>query len=148
MKAIRKYPGEGAKVVDIKSVDQIRAELGNGWKKIDIARDASIFYDGAWRESGKPRNTVLCGMELGGVVFIVGNAESGIADLPNVDGVLYTCFLTVRYENVDKINNVWKCRHCDYLQKFEADGPFENGWNVCPSCGGILQRPKVHGVEL
>ena len=49
----------------------------------------------------------------------------------------------VRYKNIDKKHNVWQCRHCDYIQRFEADGPYENGWNVCPSCGGLLMAPKL-----
>ena len=36
---------------------------------------------------------------------------------------------------VDKEHNVWQCKCCGYLARFEADGPFENGWKNCPSCG-------------
>ena len=38
------------------------------------------------------------------------------------------------YQLVDKKHNVWKCRQCGHLARLEADGPFENGWKVCPAC--------------
>lgn len=36
---------------------------------------------------------------------------------------------------IDEINNAWQCGVCGLLEVFEADGPYENGWNVCPFCG-------------
>lgn len=146
MKVIRKRPGEGPKVIDVRSIEQIYAEIGKNVKRVDIATNAAILYDDGWRENGKHMNTVLCGLELGGTVFIVGCSENDLTDLPNVDGALYAFFVTVRYMPIDKANNVWQCRHCDYIQQFEADGPYENGWNVCPSCGGLLLTPKLQEV--
>lgn len=42
--------------------------------------------------------------------------------------------ILIGYQLVDKKHNVWKCRQCGHLARFEADGPFENGWKVCPAC--------------
>lgn len=36
---------------------------------------------------------------------------------------------------VDEEHNVWKCEKCGALNRMEADGPFENGWDFCPQCG-------------
>ncbi len=41
---------------------------------------------------------------------------------------------TSTYALVDPVNNVWRCGICGHLERFETDGPFENGWNVCPVC--------------
>lgn len=146
MKVIRKRPGEGPKVVNLQSMEQIYAELGKNVKRVDIATNAAILYDDGWRENGKPMNQVLCGLELGGTVFIVGCSKNSLTDLPNVEGALYAFFRNVQYKQIDKAHNVWQCRYCDYIQQFEADGPFENGWNVCPSCGGLLVKPNLQEV--
>ena len=47
-----------------------------------------------------------------------------------------------KYQIVDKENNTWMCQECGYLVDFEADGPFENGWNVCPHCGDMIDRAE------
>lgn len=46
------------------------------------------------------------------------------------------------YEIVDRLNNVWKCRKCGNLEQFEADGPWENGWKMCPVCGEPIPEPE------
>lgn len=148
MKVIRKNPGEGPKIVDLQSMEQIYAELGNDVKRADIALDAAILYDASWKEHGKLRNVSIRGLDIGGAAFIIGWSEDGLADFPNIDGGLYAFFYTVRYMPIDKANNVWQCKHCDYIQQFEADGPYENGWNVCPSCGGLLMKPTVKEVTV
>ena len=45
------------------------------------------------------------------------------------------------YICVDEENNVWQCETCLELEGFEADGPQENGWRFCPSCG---RKIKYH----
>lgn len=35
---------------------------------------------------------------------------------------------------VDEEHNVWRCEKCGHLDRFEADGPKENGWDFCPHC--------------
>lgn len=50
-----------------------------------------------------------------------------------MDEMNFTC--------VDEENNVWQCEACRVLEQFEADGPQENGWSFCPSCG---RRIKYH----
>lgn len=39
------------------------------------------------------------------------------------------------FKLVDKASNTWQCVSCGMLQPFEADGPYENGFNYCPHCG-------------
>ena len=49
-----------------------------------------------------------------------------------------------KYKLVDQEHNTWMCQECGFMASFEADGPFENGWNVCPHCGdAILPRRKA-----
>lgn len=36
---------------------------------------------------------------------------------------------------VDEAHNTWKCEKCGDLERLEADGPFECGWDFCPHCG-------------
>lgn len=36
---------------------------------------------------------------------------------------------------MDDAHHVYQCGNCGRLWKFEADGPFENGWDHCPGCG-------------
>lgn len=148
MKVIQKKPGEGPQVIDIRSIEDVYAELGSRAKKLEFASDVVILYDSAWRENGKCRNIPLCGAELGGTVYLVGVNEEGFTETHNIDGLLYAGFSSVRYRSVDRDNNVWQCRHCHYLQQFEADGPCENGWSYCPSCGAILVTPKLQEVTL
>lgn len=45
-----------------------------------------------------------------------------------------------RFYKADDAHNAWMCRSCGHLERFEADGPFENGWDYCPHCG---KRIKV-----
>lgn len=40
-----------------------------------------------------------------------------------------------RYECIDPEHNVWICMKCGFVQQFEADGAFENGFDFCPHCG-------------
>lgn len=44
----------------------------------------------------------------------------------------------LQYELVDPAHNVYQCPACGHLEQFEADGPQENGWVLCPHCGGTL----------
>ena len=60
------------------------------------------------------------------------NAEQGVMELNEWAG--YTC--------VDEEHNVWSCLSCGHMERFEADGPAENGWNVCPKCGGIIEEAE------
>lgn len=41
---------------------------------------------------------------------------------------------------IDDDHTVWQCGQCGFIHKFEADGPFENGWDVCPHCGYRIKR--------
>ena len=45
------------------------------------------------------------------------------------------------YTKVDQEHHVWQCETCRVLEQFEADGPQENGWRFCPSCG---RKIKYH----
>ena len=44
------------------------------------------------------------------------------------------------YKLVDEDNNNWECEVCGHMERFEADGPIENGWNVCPVCAVPIVR--------
>ena len=46
-----------------------------------------------------------------------------------------------KYRLIDEASNTWMCQECGFMASFEADGPFENGWNVCPHCGDVILRP-------
>ena len=39
------------------------------------------------------------------------------------------------FDLVDSDHNTWQCKNCGMLLNFEADGPFENGFDFCPHCG-------------
>ncbi|MCI2057230.1 MAG: hypothetical protein LKJ86_08815 [Oscillibacter sp.] len=44
------------------------------------------------------------------------------------------------FRPMDDDHHVYQCWNCGSLWKFEADGPYENGWNVCPHCGLPIAR--------
>lgn len=142
MRVICKQPGEMPELINIQDESEILEMFDGRPKRLNVCRDVALLYDSQWREKKLPHNTVLCGQEFGGSVLLLGCAEDGFTDIPNVDGVLYTFFFAVRYGRADRANNVWNCRRCGHIEKFEADGPYENGWNLCPVCGGWILRPK------
>lgn len=47
-----------------------------------------------------------------------------------------------KYQLVDEVHNVWQCKACGHLARFEADGPFEDGWTLCPHCGRRLEEER------
>ena len=53
-----------------------------------------------------------------------------------------------KYKLVDQDHNTWMCQECGYIASFEADGPFENGWNVCPHCGDVIDDPAEGGGDV
>ncbi len=79
-------------------------------------------------------------------VLIVGqDREGNICDIDNLDEVLEMIEAT-RYIRENKEHNSWHCLHCWHQEQFEADGPYENGWNCCPHCGRMLLEPtEVQG---
>lgn len=44
----------------------------------------------------------------------------------------------VHYRLIDEKHNVWQCERCGHITQFEADGPMENGWHVCPCCARMI----------
>lgn len=52
----------------------------------------------------------------------------------------------VRYRLIDEAHSVWQCERCGHITQFEADGPTENGWHVCPSCVSMI-TPEPEGEE-
>lgn len=44
-----------------------------------------------------------------------------------------------RYAAIDADYNVWQCEKCDHMERFEADGPYENDWSFCPHCGRAIR---------
>lgn len=47
-----------------------------------------------------------------------------------------------KYICIDEEHNTYQCDECGHIATFEADGPTENGWNLCPSCGGTLEHEE------
>lgn len=148
MKVIRKHPGQMPEVIDIENDgDAIRAELGGFIEAVTIAEDLAILCDEEGRLKGKAPNSAFkgIGLDFVGTILIVGMDGGVFCDVPKLDFVLWTFFRTVRYSRADRAHNVWNCRRCGHLQQFEADGPFENGWNKCPVCGGVVLRSASNG---
>lgn len=56
--------------------------------------------------------------------------------------MLASCFDSdlgpVHYRLIDEEHNIWQCERCGHITQFEADGPMENGWHVCPSCVSMI----------
>lgn len=95
---------------------------------------------------------ISCGISVTGVVITNKSrgwdykAASRLADYEDTG---------LKPREIDKLNNytafrcvdddhcVYRCGNCGELWKFEADGPFENGWNRCPKCGLLIKRPEV-----
>ena len=145
MKVIRKRPGEMPEVIDIENdADAIRAELGGYMEAVTIAEGLVILCDEEGRLKGKAPNIAFKGLDFVGTILIVGVDGDEFCDVPELDFVLWTFFRMVRYSRADRAHNVWRCRRCDHLQQLEADGPYENGWNLCPSCGGVILRPATN----
>ncbi len=80
---------------------------------------------------------------LGGALLESVGTELYEATEETVDDILWDRFKTARYTRADRPHNVWKCRHCGHLEQMEADGPYENGWDYCPGCGGWILRPET-----
>lgn len=53
-----------------------------------------------------------------------------------------------KYMLVDTDHNTWMCQECGFMVSFEADGPFENGWNVCQHCGDMILPPAEGGGDV
>lgn len=148
MKVIRKHPGQMPEVIDIENDgDAIRAELGGFIEAVTIAENLAILCDEEGRLKNKAPNITFkaMGIDFVGTILIVGVDGEEFYDVPKLDWILWNLFRMVRYGRADRANNVWNCRRCGHLQQFEADGPFENGWNLCPVCGGVILRPASNG---
>ena len=148
MKVIRKHPGEYPEVIDVENdVDAICAELDGHMEAFTIAQDLVILCDEEGRLKGKAPNIALkgLGVDFCGTILIVGVDGEEFCDVQQLDFALWSFFRMVRYGRADRAHNVWNCRRCGHLQQFEADGPFENGWNLCPVCGGVILRPASDG---
>ena len=148
MKVIRKHPGQMPEVIDIENDgDAIRAELGGFIEAVTIAEDLAILCDEEGRFKNKAPNIAFkaLGVDFVGTILIVGVDGEEFCDVPKLDWILWSLFRMVRYGRADRAHNVWNCRSCGHLQQFEADGPFENGWNICPVCGGVILRPASNG---
>lgn len=144
MKAIRKHPGQLPEVIDVENDgDSLRAELGGPMEAVGIATDLAILCDEKDRLKDEAPNIALkgLGVDFVGTILIVGVDGEEFCDVPHLDAILWNFFGMVRYGRADRAHNVWNCRRCGHLQQFEADGPYENGWNACPVCGGVILRP-------
>ncbi len=150
MKVIRKKPGALPEVIDIENdLKSLQAEVGGYIETVTLAEDLVIICDEEGRLKGKEPNIALrgVGIDFCGTILIVGVNGEEFCDVPQLDFVLWSFFWMVRYARADRQHNTWRCRRCDFLQQLESDGPFENGWNVCPSCSGVILRPVSHGTK-
>lgn len=148
MKVIRKRPGELPEVIDVNNdLKSLQTEVGGHIEVVTVAEDLAIICDEEGRLKGKLPNVVMprLGIDFVGTILIVGVAGEDFCDVPKLDDVLWSMFHMVRYTRADRKNNNWKCRKCGYMHQFEADGPYENGWNVCPDCSGVILRPVSNG---
>ena len=144
MKAIRKRPGELPEMLDVEnSLDALQKEVGGQIEVFTFCEDMAVICDKEGRIKGKWLNWAIpkMGIDFVGTILIVGVDGEEFCDVPEPDFILWDFFRMVRYGRADRKHNVWNCRHCGHLQEFEADGPFENGWNICPVCAGMLLKP-------
>ena len=82
----------------------------------------------------------------GDYLITVGKDQNGnFCEMQDIDRILYQYHSHARYTLADDHYNVWQCRHCGHLARFESDGPFENGWKLCPHCGAKLMEPDMDG---
>lgn len=149
MKTIKKLPGQIPELIDVANDEEaIRQELGGNIEAVTIAQGLAVLCGEEGRMKGLDHNFSLrgLGVDFVGPVLVVGVDGAEFRDVPHLDTVLWSLFRMVRYGRADRANNVWNCRRCGHLERFEANGPFENGWNVCPSCGGVIVRPMCHGT--
>lgn len=141
MKIIRKDPGKNPSIIDVENtLEALQEQVGGNIEQITIAEDLVILFDEEGRIKGKPLNEALAlhGLNVPGTALILGVDGEKFADTPHLDEVLWKLFRMVRYGRIDRKRHVWQCRRCRHIEQFEADGPYENGWNRCPSCGGKL----------
>jgi hypothetical protein len=148
MKAIRKRPEQLPELIDVENDgDAIQAELDGPIEAFTLTEDLAILCDEEGRLKNKAPNIALkgLGVDFVGTILIVGVDGEDFCDVPKLDAVLWAFFRMVRYGRADRAHNVFNCRHCGNLHQFEADGPYENGWNLCPVCGGTILRPVING---
>lgn len=144
MKAIRKRPGELPEMLDMEnSLDALQKEVGGQIETFTFCEGMAVICDKEGRIKEKRLNWAIpkMGIDFVGTILIVGVDGEEFCDVPEPDFILWDFFQMVRYGRADRKHNVWNCRHCGHLQEFEADGPFENGWNICPVCAGMLLKP-------
>jgi len=130
---------ENEQIRNILLVGTESAEVSARWNNHlqILAEDIGIAY----LQEAAEENFHALGMDFRGTVLVIGLDGERLADVPKMDMLLWALFRVVRYGRADRKNNVWSCRHCGHLEQFEADGPFENGWNICPVCGGWIFKP-------
>ena len=76
----------------------------------------------------------------------MGDLSKGLTEVGKENG-RYKC---TAFRPMDDEHHVFQCGNCGTLWKFEADGPFENGWKVCPKCGLKMPPPVCEtgdGIE-
>ncbi|MBQ7346060.1 MAG: DUF3846 domain-containing protein [Oscillospiraceae bacterium] len=148
MKVIRKAPGVMPEVIDMENeLAALQAEVGGNIDAFTLSKDLAVVFDDEWRLKDKQPTAVVSGMgvDFGGTILIVGVDGEQFCDTPRLDEILWNFFGVVRYGRADRKHNVFCCRRCGHLERFEADGPYENGWNWCPTCRGLILRPVSDG---
>lgn len=146
MKVIRKEPGQDPEIIDIGDDPYAVCDaLGGAPLEVMATEDLAILTDRSATFKGERENECagLMGDELHDTIVVAGVKGIEYCDVPRLDDTLWKAFRAVRYGRADRRHNVWKCRHCGFVQQLEADGPYENGWNVCPACAGTILSPRT-----
>ena len=144
MKVIKKEPGKMPVLADVENtLEALQKEVGGMVEAVTLTKDLVILCDEEGRLEGKEKNIEIpkMGIDFVGTVLFVGFDGEEFCDVPEADFLLWSFFGIVRYSRADRKHNVWNCQRCGHLEQFEADGPYENGWNICPVCGGTILTP-------
>ena len=124
-------------------LENLQKLVGGYIEAVTIRPGLVILCDEEGRLKGKEENIEIpkMGIDFVGTVLFVGVDGEEFCDVPEADFLLWNFFGIVRYSRADRKHNVWNCQGCGHLEQFEADGPYENGWNICPVCGGTILTP-------
>ncbi len=148
MKIIRKVPGQAPEVLSGKML-AVGMKILKAMPESETLNFGGLMLYHGGRNAKSERDLlhpdcIINGRTYWGTVYIAAVGHGGKpTGIKNIDAALEHLFFTARYSLVDREHNTWQCRHCGFLQQLEAGGPYENGWNVCPSCRlSILPPPE------
>lgn len=143
MKIIRKKPGMQPEFLVVENtLESLQEQVGGYIEAVTFCDDCCVICNEEGRLLSLAPNCTLFGIDFVGTVLIVGCDGEEFTDVPRPELLLELLFGLVRYRRLDRRRFVWECCGCGHIEQFEADGPYENGWNVCPSCGRQILLPE------